>query len=84
MILDLHCKNWEAPVILCAQVLVFKGFEVTSQGFGKPFSGSKVWPEIGLPLYSTIYKMGTFWKGGSNLSFGGGGGWVRCIKTFKR
>ena len=26
--------------------------------------------------------MGTFWKGGSNLSFGGGGGWVRCIKAF--
>ena len=37
MILDIHCKNWETPVNFCAQVLVFKGFEVATQGFGWPF-----------------------------------------------
>ena len=87
MILDLHCKNWETPVNFCAQMLVFKGFEVATQGFGWPFLAhfggvcrfGQKWASHYIAPYT---KWALFGRGGSNLSFGGGvGGWG-VSKTF--
>ena len=86
MILDLHCKNWETPVNFCAQMLVFKGFEVATQGFGWPFLAhfggvcrfGQKWASHYIAPYT---KWALFGRGGQ-LEFWGRGGWVRCIKNF--
>ena len=75
------------PSQFCAQMLVFKGFEAATQGFGWPFLAhfggvcrfGQKWASHYIAPYT---RWALFGRGGSNLSFGGGGGWVRCIKTF--
>ena len=89
MILGLHCKNWETPINFCAQMLVFKGFEVATQGFGWPFLAhfggvcrfGQTWASHYIAPYT---KWALFGRGG-NLSFGGGvGGWGVSKMFFQR